>query len=208
MEFNDAIKAVLAEYHQRMEKEKDLQQSLPREKIDMRIHDFLLPVGEVVGQFLNNMIKAADAKVILEVGTSYGYSTLWLAEAASQTGGKVITLEIHKPKVAYAQAQISKAGLSDFVEFRAGNALRSLRKASETFDFVLVDIWKELYVPAFELFFPKLKPGAYVIADNMIHPAVHQAEVAKYRQAVRAKQAFDTVLLPIGSGIEVSQLIA
>ncbi|MBD0368448.1 MAG: methyltransferase, partial [Flavisolibacter sp.] len=98
-----------------------------------------------------------------------------------------------------------EAGLSAFVEFRVGDALQLIADAPETFDFVLVDLWKDLYVPCLELFFAKLNSGAWVIADNMIYPPHDQPVVTAYRNRIKETAAFDTLLLPIGSGIEVSQ---
>ncbi|WP_255080531.1 O-methyltransferase [Lacihabitans sp. CCS-44] len=189
-----------------MEDEVQLFNQLPEEEKIGRKDDFLLPIGFEIGVFLNNMIKSAKSKTILEIGTAYGYSTIWLAEAAKATGGKVITLEISQEKVNYAKDKIGEAELSDYVEFRVGNALESIKNATETFDFVLLDIWKELYTPCFELFFPKLNIGAWVAADNIIHPPHHKNETDKYLIALKQTNAFDSVLLPIGSGIELSQL--
>ncbi len=204
IDFDKNIQIVIAAYHQRMVTESALMKKLPIEEGMKRRDEFLLPVGKEVGQFLNSMVKAANAQTILEIGTSYGYSTVWLAEAVRQTGGKVITLEIDEQKSSYAKTQIKKAGLEDYVDFRVGDALESIQQAPEIFDFVLVDIWKELYVPSFELIFPKLKKGGYLIGDNMIHPPMHHQEAAAYRTAIKATNAFDSVLLPIGSGVEVS----
>jgi len=206
IDFDKEIQEVLSEYHQRMESENALMKSLPREEGMKRRNEFLLPVGKEVGQFLNTLVKASNAQTILEIGTSYGYSTVWLAEAAMHTGGKVITLEIDAQKVTYAKEQLKKAGLVHHVEFRIGDALAHIEQANETFDFVLVDIWKELYLPSFELFFPKLRKDAFVVSDNMIHPPMHKIDVAKYLKALKATQAFDSVLLPIGSGLELSKL--
>lgn len=206
MDFNNNIQAVLNEYHQRIASENALKESLPREEMMKRRDEFLLPVGKEVGQFLYSLAKASEAKTILEIGTSYGYSTVWLAAAAKANKGKVITLEIDEEKAAYAKKQIEKAGLGDFVDFRIGDAVESIRTASEGFDFVLLDIWKALYIPCFELVFPKLKQDAYVVADNIIHPPNYKKEMTAYRNAVKATQAFDSVLLPMGSGLEVSRL--
>ena len=200
------FESVLASYHQRMEEEEALMRSLAPPEGMKRRDEFLLAVGLDAARFLHTMVRTAEARTILEVGTSYGYSTLWLADAARATGGKVITLELDPRKANYAREQISAAGLTEVVEFRIGDAQESIRQARETFDLVLLDIWKDLYVPCFELFFPKLSPGAYVIADNMVHPPTHRAEAAAYRQAVRKTNAFNTILLPIGSGLEVSQI--
>lgn len=204
--FDTKIENVLAEYHARMESEAILMNSLPIAEGMKRRDDFLLSVGPEVGYFLNTLVKSAKSKTILEVGTSYGYSTLFLAEAAKSTHGKVISLEIDAKKVSYAKTQLTNAGLLDFVEFRIGDALTSIKNAEENFDFVLIDIWKELYVPSFELIYPKLSKGAWVLGDNMIHPPMHKKEALAYRSCVKQTNAFDTLLLPIGSGIEVSHL--
>lgn len=207
MDFNSKIEIVLAEYHQRIEAENALMKSLPGQEMMKRRDEFLLPVGKEVGQFLFSLAKASKAKTILEIGTSYGYSTLWLTAAAAEANNaKVITLELDKQKAAYAKNQIEKAGLGAFVEFRTGDALESIREASERFDFVLLDIWKSLYIPCFKLVYPKLNQGAFLIADNIIHPPSYQNEMEEYRKTVAATNAFDSVLLPLGSGLEVSRL--
>jgi predicted O-methyltransferase YrrM len=204
IKFNKKIEKVLAEYHARIEQEEVRMKTLAPE-VGMKIRDeFLLSVGVETAIFLNTLIKSAKSKTILEVGTSYGYSTIWLAEAAKANNGFVISLENNAQKADFAKQQIKKAGLADFVEIRVGDALESLAIAHEKFDFVLLDIWKELYVPCFDLFYRKLDKNAFVIADNMIFPPHSQAEATFYRNHVKETGAFDSVLLPIGSGIEVS----
>ena len=206
IDFDSKARRVLDEYHQRIEDERLQMQILSHEEGFKKRDQFLLPVGKSVGIFLNTLVKESSAQSILEIGTSYGYSTLWLAEAAKETGGKVISLEIDPNKASYAKEKLEKADLIDFVDMRIGDALQSIHEANEIFDFVLVDIWKELYVPSFESFFPKLKKGAYIVADNMIFPPAHQKETAAYRKAIDQTNSFDSVLLPIGSGIEISHL--
>lgn len=164
-----------------------------------------LPIGEEAGAFLNLLIKVLRPKLLLELGTSNGYSTVWLAEAARAIGGKVITIEALEEKQTYARAAIAKAGLGDIVDFRLGDAIDILKTLPGPFDFVLLDIWKDLYIPCLDLFYPKLAPGAIVAADNMIEPAAHQAEAADYRHAVRAKPHMQSLLLPLGQGIELSR---
>lgn len=198
------IQAVLSEYHQRMVEEETLMRSLPVEEMMGRRDEFLLPVGEEVGQFLYALAKSSKSKVILEIGTSYGYSTVWLAAAAKAHGGKVITLEIDAEKANFAKSQIDKAGLADVVDFRVGDALESIKQSSEAFDFVLLDIWKSLYIPCFELIQHQLNQGAFVIADNILHPPTYRKDMEVYKNRVKGTEAFDSVLLPIGSGIEVS----
>ena len=84
-----------------------------------------------------------------------------------------------------------------------GDAVALIEQLPAGLDFVLVDLWKDLYVPCLEAFYPKLNPGAIVVADNMLRPGGE--EVQHYRRAVRAKPGMTSVLLPVGTGIEVSR---
>ena len=205
MQLDPSFKKVLEDYDKRLNDENQLMKSLSGADAMKRRDEFLLPVGEDAAIFMNTLIKSAKSKSILEIGTSYGYSTLWLADAARTNGGKVITLENNLDKIMYAKDKISKAGLSKFVDFRLGDALLNIKNAKETFDFVLLDLWKELYVPCFNLFSPKLNDGAWVLGDNMIFPPISKKESEAYQNIIRTKETFTSILLPIGSGIEVSQ---
>jgi predicted O-methyltransferase YrrM len=91
------------------------------------------------------------------------------------------------------------------VEFRIGDALESLTQLSGPFDFVLLDLWKDLYVPVFERLYPKLAPGAIVVADNMLHPENVRAHARAYRERVQAAPEMSSVLLAVGNGLEVSR---
>jgi predicted O-methyltransferase YrrM len=200
-----AILEVLAEYEKRGAEEHKRQLRDGLEKwLDQR-DEFLISVGPATGQLLNILAKSIRAKTVVELGTSYGYSTVWLAEAVRANGGKLISLDKADYKQAYARERIARAGLTAYVEFRLGDALETLTTLTGPFDFVLVDLWKELYVPCLELFYPKLAPGAFIAADNMIYPDVYRESALEYRQLVRSKPKIDSVLLPVGSGVELSR---
>jgi predicted O-methyltransferase YrrM len=205
MSFDAAVEAVLAEYEARAEREEALWESLAPQEAEQRIDEMLLPVGRATGTLLNLLAREACARRILEVGSSFGYSTIWLAEAARAVHGKVISLELKAVKTEYATAQLARAGLADFVEFRVGDALASLAALPGPFDLVLIDLWKDLYVPVFELLHPKLAPGALVIADNMIEPSSARPHAQAYRHAVHVARDMSSVLLPVGNGIELSR---
>jgi predicted O-methyltransferase YrrM len=167
--------------------------------------EFLLPVGPEVGAFLHALILAHRPRRILELGTSYGYSTLFLADAARAVGAQVVTMELADYKQAHARAELAEAGLAEVVDFRLGDAVAMLgADLGPAWDFVLLDIWKELYLPCFEAVYPCLSDEGIICADNMIEPALARAEVREYRQAVRARPDLQTALLPIGSGIELT----
>ncbi|MDB9724107.1 class I SAM-dependent methyltransferase [Polaribacter sp.] len=205
MQLDQSFKKVLEDYDKRLNDENQLMKSLSGVDAMKRRDEFLLPVGEDAAVFMNTLIKSAKSKSILEIGTSYGYSTLWLAEAARKNDGIVITLEADETKVTYAKHKLNEAGLSEYVDFRVGDALKLIKDAKESFDFVLVDVWKELYLPCFELFYPKLKNKAWVVADNMIFPPQSIEETKRYQNRIRNTGSFSSVLLPIGSGMELSQ---
>jgi predicted O-methyltransferase YrrM len=200
-----AVQTVLSEYEVRAEIESKRMHEMDPAVFAKHLDEFLLAVGPATGQLMNLLIKQAKSKRILEVGASFGYSTLWLAEAARETGGKVISLEIRPEKQQYARAALTKAGLVDFVDFRLGDVLETIPVIKESVDFVLLDVWKDIYIPCLDLFYPKLSPGAFIAADNMIFPENARAETSKYRDYIRGKPHIQTILLPVGSGIELSR---
>ena len=202
---DDAVLAVLAEYNARMAQEEADYSKMLAGGFDRDA--LLLSVGEDVAKLMSLMVTGCGAKSILEVGTSYGYSTLWLAEAARATGGKVTTLEAIPKKADYARAALQRAGLADYVDIRVGDALEIIPTLAGPFDFVLLDLWKDLYVRCLELTLPKLSPGALLLADNMLWPQGSLPQAQAYRRAVRANPRLTTMLLPIGQGVEVSRLV-
>jgi predicted O-methyltransferase YrrM len=200
-----AVQQVLDEYEARSAAEEKRWHELEWNNFVIERDKFLLAVGPATGQLMNLLVKESEAKVILEIGTSYGYSTLWLAEAARETGGRVITLELHAEKQAYARERMARAGLADFVDFRQGDATKSLTELETNVDFVLLDLWKDLYVRCFDLFHPRLNPGAVVVADNMLFPETARTHASVYRKHVRSRADIQSILLPIGSGVEISR---
>jgi predicted O-methyltransferase YrrM len=199
------VAAVIEAYEARAEKEKTIVHELVSGEAEHDIDSLLLPIGHAAGTFVNLLIKESGSRSILEVGTSYGYSTAWLAEAARETGGVVTTLELHPGKIDYAREQMSKAGLEDLVDFRVGDALETIERLPGPFDFVLIDLWKDLYVPTFDAVYPKLAEGALIVADNISYPERTRPAAEAYRARVRQAEKMNSVLLPIGSGLEVSR---
>jgi len=201
---DEAVCRVLTEYETRIEAENLAMQSADMAQVMARRDEFLLPIGPDTGRVLNILIKNAKARSILELGTSYGYSTVWLAEAARETGGRVASLELADYKARHARDTLARAGLADHVEIHVGSAVEILPKLAGPYDFVLIDLWKELYVTCLDLVYPKLAHGAFVAADNMIYPEISRADAANYQRHIRRLE-FDSVLLPIGSGVELSR---
>lgn len=197
-----AVAAVFAAYEAHAAA--DRARLAPVERAPIPRDELLLPVGPEVGAFLHALVLGRRPARILELGTSYGYSTLFLADAARQIGGRVISMDLADYKQAHAQAQLAKAGLADFVEFRTGDAVTMIADDAGPFDLVLLDVWKDLYLPCFEALYPKLADEGIIVADNMIHPAAARESVRLYRAAVAAKADLQSALLPIGQGVELS----
>ena len=206
---DDAITAVLAGYEQRIREEHEGRARRTSGAVtDPAIgadwaDQLLLAVGPDTGRFINILARSLTAPTILELGTSFGYSGIWLAEAARATGGRVVTMELAEHKSAYARARSAEAGLVDHIDFQVGDAVALIEALPHGIDFILVDLWKDLYEPCLNAFYPKLNPGAIIVADNMIFPGGE--DVARYGRAIRAKPGITSVLLPVGQGIEVSR---
>jgi predicted O-methyltransferase YrrM len=199
-----AAEEILLEYNARLAKEEVAMKAALSSGVALDRDTLLLTVGEEPARFLHALAVARGAKHILEIGTSYGYSTLFLASAAKTSGGTLTTLELSPEKQAYARSMLTRAGLSDSVNWCLGDAVQIIQDLDGPFDFVLLDLWKELYIPCLERFYPKLAPQGIIVADNMLHPPLHRAEAEAYRAAVAAKPDLQSVLLPIGSGMELS----
>jgi predicted O-methyltransferase YrrM len=199
------ISAVLGIYDEMMRRERDQPRVLPPGGRDGGQDRRMRAVGPETGQLLNILARSQDRPTILELGTSFGYSGIWLAEAARAAGGRLITMELHDYKSVFAREMAEKAGLSEYIDFRVGDAVEMIHHLSVGIDFVLVDLWKDLYLPCLDAFFPKLNPGAIIVADN-ISPG--RPDVWPYVEAVRAKPEMASVMLPVGQGIEISRFKA
>jgi predicted O-methyltransferase YrrM len=172
MHFTDPrVAEVFAVYLQRHQQERELARDLPPGEFGERRDEFLLPVGAAVGGFLRSLAIARAPERILELGTSYGYSTLFLADAARECGASVVSVDLDGKKQEYAAAMLERAGLAEHVEFRCGDALEVIAADPGEFGLVLLDIWKNLYLPCFEAVYPKLAEEGVIVSDNMILPA-------------------------------------
>jgi len=156
------------------------------------------------GKFLNILAKSAGAKNILEIGTSNGYSAIWLGEAAKSVGGKVATVESSPDKVSMAKENFKRAGLDEVIAIVHGEAPAALGALPGPFDFVFIDVWNEDYVKNFRVFFPKLSAGGLIVADNAVR---HSEGIEGYLQLVRNHPQLESILIPIGNGKEVSYKI-
>jgi len=171
----------------------------------------VLAIGRNTGIFYNILLQSMDAKKILEIGMSAGYSTIWFAEAISnKPGGKIITIDQDKKKIERAKRNFEDAGLSDLIEIRHGDALEVIldikneSNSLESFDFVFIDADKERYIQYFDAILPMVKPGGLIGADNILFPERFQKFSNLYVKHVRNNPKIRSVTIPIDNGEELS----
>ena len=153
------------------------------------------------GEFFYILALISKAKNILEVGTSNGYSAIWLGEAAKQNKGRVTTIEVSEHKVEMASENFKRAKLDKAIQIVHGDALKEIPKLKDKFDFLFLDAVKEDYIKYFKLAYPKLTKNAVVVADNAI---MFEKYMKDYLEFVRNHKDLRSVLVPIGSGVEFS----
>ncbi len=165
--------------------------------------DVFIPVSRDQGVMLNLLAKLIHAQRIVEFGTSFGISTIYLAAAVRDNGGgTVIGTELEPAKHAGAQRNLEEAGLSDYVDIRKGDAMETLRDVEGPIDMVLLDGWKDLYIPVLELITPRLRPGAVVMADNIF---TFKRSLRPYVDYVQSgSNGFESTTLELGEGLEFS----
>jgi predicted O-methyltransferase YrrM len=149
-------------------------------------------------EFLHALVTGIGAKKILEVGGSSGISTIALAAAAQQTQGKLISLEIEPTRQAESMQTIASLGLSEFVDFRLGDAAETLPQLNDL-EFVLIDCEKHDYIRFFDML--RIQSGGIVVADNILS---HQ--LTDYVAHVRSLPGAQSVTLPIGQGLELTRI--
>lgn len=149
--------------------------------------------------FLAMQIHIQQSKEILEIGTSTGYSTLWLAHAVQQTQGRVTTLEIDPARTAQAQHHAQELGLDDVIDFWVGDAQKYLTKATQQYDFIFLDAERDAYVGYWAFLQKMLNPcGGVLIVDNVIS---HAAQVKCFIELIENDPRFISMTLPIGAGL-------
>jgi len=128
---------------------------------------FYIPVTPEAGRLLYSLVRATRPATIVEFGMSFGISALHLASAVRDNGsGRVVTTELSADKIAAAKQTFVETGLDDLITILDGDALSTLADLTGPVGFVLLDGWKELYLPVIKLLEPRLSPGALVVADN------------------------------------------
>jgi predicted O-methyltransferase YrrM len=170
------------------------------------LKDVYIPISRAQGRFLYLVARSIGARRLVEFGTSFGVSTIYAAAAARDNGGRVIGSELEPGKQQAATANLADAGLAEFAEVRLGDAMQTLQDIPAPIDLVLLDGWKELYLPVLQMLEPKLRPGAVVLADNI---KTFRRALAGYVDYVQCgRNGFASVTLPLKDGFEYSVRLA
>ncbi|HEV2211529.1 MAG TPA: class I SAM-dependent methyltransferase [Verrucomicrobiae bacterium] len=149
-----------------------------------------------VGKFIALLAAAAPPGRCLEIGTSAGYSTLWLVLACRAVGRKITTFEILQDKAALARQTFAQAGVTALVELVTGDALQHL-PGCHNIAFCFLDAEKESYQAAYDLVVPRLVPGGMLVADNAIN---HRATLEPMLDHALGDRRVDALIVPIGKG--------
>jgi predicted O-methyltransferase YrrM len=156
------------------------------------------PTAELLGV----LTRAMGARRIIELGTSNGYSTIWLADAAEATGGSVVSVDLDAARTELARANLEATGLSDRVELRTEDAASSLtRSGDDAWEFIFLDSER----PAYPAYLPDLvrtlAPGGVLAVDNVIS---HEHELVEFTALIEAEPSLTQTVVPVGAGLRVA----
>jgi predicted O-methyltransferase YrrM len=150
-------------------------------------------------EMLAVLVRATKARAILEIGTSNGYSTIWLADAAQATGATLTSLDVEPSRTALARENLARAGLEGAADLRTGDAAAVLRAAPDAaLDLVFLDAERDAYVAYWPDLVRVLAVGGLLAVDNVVS---HADQVRDFRALVDADDRVAQALVPIGAGV-------
>jgi len=189
----------------------ELQSTLEKsKKVDIPSEDRMLAITKETGELLNMILRLKNAKNMLEVGTSTGYSTIWCAEAISEQSGKIITIEQNPSKIKRAKENFQQAEISDTIIIKKGLAMQILtelnlqQKYRNFFDLVLIDADKENVIKYFDLILPMVPVGGVIVTDNMLYPEKFREDMKKFSDYLKKNPKLRTITSSIGNGEEIT----
>jgi predicted O-methyltransferase YrrM len=198
---NAKIRSVLSALEKRSRLEKSRR---VRVEPDQR----MLAITKETGEFFHSVLVGIKARRVLELGTSVGYSTLWLADALLENHKRpqLITVEKNPLKIERAKRNFERAGVDGIIRIKNVQILDLLRKMPKkpVFDFVLIDADKENVTKYFDLVLPMTKVGGVIATDNACYPEKYQKIMRKYSHYIAKKPNSLTATIPLGNGEEIS----
>jgi len=199
----DSIYKILDELEVQSNLEKSRKVNIPSE-------DRMLAITKETGEMLNMILRLKNAKNMLELGMSTGYSTIWCAEAISEQSGKIITIEQNPSKIKRAEENFQKAGVTDTIIIKEGLIMQVLiewnlqQRYRNFFDFVLIDADKENVTEYFDLIFPMVSVGGVIVTDNMLYPKKFREDMKKFSDYLKENPKLRTITSPVGNGEEIT----
>jgi predicted O-methyltransferase YrrM len=162
-----------------------------------------IPVDADAGRFLYALARGCAPGHVVEFGTSFGISTLYMAAALKDRGeGRIVTTELHAGKAATARGYFEQSGLLDVIDLRVGDALQTLKDLKSGVSLVFLDGWKDIYLSVLQLLEPALAPNALIVADDLnLFPDALAPYLAYVRQPANG---YVSVTVPIGDAMELS----
>ena len=202
---NEKIQNVLSRLEKDIDYETKHLDEIPSEKR-------LNCISKNIGMLYNILLKSINAKNILEIGMSVGYSGLWFADAVmsnKQLDGQIITIDREKFKIDNARRNFEEAGVDSLIKIREGEARKILQEIKAEFnenyfDFIFIDADKESYIEYFDLCLPLVRKGGIIGADNILFPERFNEMMADYLSHVRSKSNVQSVTIPIDNGEEIT----
>ena len=201
---NEKIQNVLSRLEKDIDYEEMHRDEIPTEKR-------LNCISKNIGTFYNIMLKSINAKKILEIGMSVGYSGLWFADAimSNTQDGQIITIDREQFKIDSATRNFEEAGVSSLIKIREGEARKILHEIKEEFgenyfDFIFIDADKESYIEYFDLCLPLVRKGGIIGADNILFPERFNEMMVDYLSHVRSNPNVQSVTVPIDNGEEIT----
>jgi predicted O-methyltransferase YrrM len=162
-----------------------------------------IPVTPDQGRMLYLMARAIGARSIVEFGTSFGISAIYLSAAAKAAGGRFVGTERDPNKLRAAREHLGRAGLAEVAEVRDGDAMETLASSPGSIDFLFLDGWKDVYLPLVQKLAPRIRPGGLVLADN-IH--TFKKTLAPYVAWMQDRgNGFESSTIALGHGLELSR---
>lgn len=161
-------------------------------------------ISRVTAEFLYNLIVESKAKNVIEVGTSNGYSGIWLAKALKRTGGHLTTIEFYDKRLDVAKENFEKCGVSDIITTKKGDAATILEYLPEDYkvDLAFVDANKAQYIKFFRFIDPHLNKGGYIACDNVIS---HAKKVQSFLGDIGTNPNYENVVLPLPAGLSLGR---
>jgi predicted O-methyltransferase YrrM len=162
----------------------------------------MMNVAPQEGEYLSELVKKLKAQRVLELGTSNGYSAIWIAMGLRETGGRLTTIDVHEGRRSLALRNFKATGVDDLIDSQLADALKVLPTLEGPFDLVFIDAWKPDYKKYLDIVLPKVRSGGVIAAHNVDS---HPEEMQDFLEAIRNHPELKTEFVRVGpAGLSMS----